>query len=222
MAKYTVTIKSLIDNNFDFGLTSYPIFDEAYRNTLNANILNYYYEEEIGLETAALFKRYLNARMQLIMPKYNIMYQAQQELLDSENIIGNVNLTETMDRDTTGSLDQTDNGNATQTGSSSANNKNLYQDTPHGSISMETLDSTNVYATNFTIDNNSNSSSVQDYSTATRDQDVSGTEDYVKTIVGNNGRKYNAEVYNNVVLNLKNIDMLIIDELSDLFMGLIN
>lgn len=219
MAKYTVTVKSLIDNNFDFGLTSYPIFDEAYRNTLNSNILNYYYEEEIGLETAALFKKYLNARMQLIMPKYNMMYEAQADLLEN-GILGNVNLTETMDKDTTASLDQTDNGNATQTGSSSANNKNLYQDTPHGSISMETLDSQNVYATNFTIDSNSNSSSVQDYSTATRDQDASGTEDYVKTIVGNNGRKYNFEVYNNVVNNLKNIDMLIINELSDLFMGI--
>ena len=154
------------------------------------------------------------------MPKYNIMYQAQQELLDSENLIGNVNLKETMDKDVTSSLDQHDSGNATQTGSSSANNKNLYQDTPHGSISMQTLDSANVYATNFTIDNNTNSSSVQDYSNSTRDQDASGTEDYVKTIVGNNGRKYNVEVFNNVVANLKNIDMLIINELDDLFMGI--
>ena len=219
MAKYTVTVKSLIDNDFDFGLTSYPIFDEEYRNTLNNNILNYYYEEEIGLETAELFKKYLNARMSLIMPKYNAMYQAQADLLEN-GLLNNVNLTETMDKDVTASLDQTDNGTATQTGSSSADNKNLYQDTPHGSISMETLNSQNVYATNFTIDHNSNSSSVQDSSSSTRDQDTTGTEDYVKTIVGNNGRKYNVEVYNNVVTNLKNIDMLIINELSDLFMGI--
>ena len=158
--------------------------------------------------------------MMLIMPKYNIMYQAQEELIESENLLGNVNLTETMDKDVSSSLDQHDTGNATQTGSSTANNKNLYQDTPHGSISMETLDSQNVYATNFTIDNNTNSSSVQDYSNSTRDQDASGTEDYVKTIVGNNGRKYNVDVFNNVVANLKNIDMLIINELDDLFMGI--
>ena len=74
MAKYTITVKTLIDNNFNFGLNSYPIFDENYRNTLNQNILNYYYESEIGVETAALFKKLLNARMQLIMPKYNKMY----------------------------------------------------------------------------------------------------------------------------------------------------
>ena len=47
MAKYTITIKTLIDNNFDFKMNSYPIFDENYRNTLNQNILYHYYENEI-------------------------------------------------------------------------------------------------------------------------------------------------------------------------------
>ena len=56
MAHYTITIRSLIQNNFDFGLNEYPIFNETYRNTLNTHILNYYYENEIGFETAELFK----------------------------------------------------------------------------------------------------------------------------------------------------------------------
>ena len=247
MAKYTITIKTLLDNNFNLGLDSYPIFDENYRNTLNQNILNYYYESEIGFETAALFKRMLNARMQLIMPYYNKMYEVQDEF-PIDNIYNNVDLRETLDKDTRevidrddhGSLSQTDantqSGNATQTGTSTSNNKNLYQDTPHGSISLETLGSANVYATNFTLDNNSNSSSVQDYSSSTnntttsnttsasRDQTNTGTEDYIKTIIGNNGKKYSVEIYEKLYDNLlnkfKNVDMLIIDELQDLFMGI--
>lgn len=220
MSKYTTTIRQLQKNNFNFGLTSYPIFNETYRNTLNNNILNYYYESEIGVETAELFKKLLNDRMMLIMPKYNLMYQAQEELIESENLLGNVNLREVMDKDTTASLNQDDSGTASQTGSSTANNKNLYQDTPHGSISMETLNSQNVYATNFTIDQNTNSSTVTDTSSSSREQEAAGTENYVKTIMGNNGRKYNVDVFNNVVANLKNIDMLIINELDDLFMGI--
>ena len=31
MAKYTITIKELIDNNLTFALHEYPIFDENYR-----------------------------------------------------------------------------------------------------------------------------------------------------------------------------------------------
>ena len=55
MAKYTITIKTLIDNNFDFQMNNYHIFDENYRKTLNDNILHHSYENEIGLETAPLF-----------------------------------------------------------------------------------------------------------------------------------------------------------------------
>ena len=42
MAHYTITIKTLKQNNFNFGLQDYPIFNETYRETLNNNILNYY------------------------------------------------------------------------------------------------------------------------------------------------------------------------------------
>lgn len=219
MSKYTITIRMLQKNNFDFQMTSYPIFDESYRNTLNNNILNYYYESEIGFETAPLFRKILNDRLTLIMPKYNELYRAQAKLIQ-DGILGNVNLTETMDRDTTGNLQQADHGNASQAGNSNASNKNLYQDTPQGSVSMETLNNANVYATNFTIDSNTNQSIVTDTSDSTRAQNTTGTDDYVKTIVGNNGRKYNVDIFNNIVANLKNIDMMIIDELQDLFMGI--
>lgn len=219
MAKYTVTILSLQKNNFNFGLQNYPIFDEAYRETLNNNILNYYLESEIGVETAQAFKRLLNDRMALIMPKYNKMYLAQDELLQN-GILGNVHLTETLERKTDSTSSQEDSGTGTQTGTSTADNKNLYQDTPQGSISMQTLDSSNVYATNVTLDRNTNNSTVTDTSSSTRDFTNNGTENYVKTIIGNNGRKYNVDVYSELVNKLQNIDMLIINELSDLFMGI--
>lgn len=234
MAHYTITILTLQKNNFDFGLRNYPIFDENYRNTLNNNILNYYLESEIGFETANLFKRILNDRMQLIMPKYNKMYNAQLKLLEND-IFGNVDLREEFDKtksnelETTGSSTQSDTGSGTQTGTSSSNNKNLYQDTPQGSVSMETLDSANVYATNFTLDNNNTSSSVTNSSTSSSslnnstNTDESTTENYVKTLIGNNGKKYKFELYdeyNKILENLNNIDMLIINELQDLFMGI--
>lgn len=55
---------------------SYPIFDEAYRGTLETMILKHYYMWEIGAETVGLFKLWLNERMNEIMPKYNLMYSA--------------------------------------------------------------------------------------------------------------------------------------------------
>lgn len=199
MAHYTITIKTLQDNNFDFGLQNYPIFDETYRATLNNNILNYYFESEIGVETPALFKKLLNDRMQLIMNKYNVMYQAQKELLEHD-LLNNVNLREEYS------------GNSTSESESSGTGKNrrLYQDTPQGKINMSDLDVSQVYATDYTIDQSNTDNTINDNSTS----------GYIKTITGNNGNMYAIDVYNKFVSSFQNVDQLIIDELSDLFMGI--
>ena len=204
MAKYTITIKSLIDNNFDFKMNNYPIFDENYRNTLNNNILYHYYENEIGFETAPLFRFYLNQKLNEIMPYYNELYKVQKKIIDENLLLNNVNLTERL----TGS----NTTNTSSTSQSSNNGKNLFQDTPQGNISKQDINAENVYATNITLNENS----INDNSSATG----SGTNEYLKTIVGNNGGKFNIDVLNDIKNNLMNIDLMIINELNDLFMGI--
>lgn len=203
MAKYTVTIKTLIDNNFNFKMDSYPIFDENYRNTLNQNILYHYYENEIGFETASLFRFYLNQKLNEIMPYYNELYKVQKKLIDKNLLLNNVNLTE-----------QLIGSNKTETSStsqSSNNGKNLFQDTPQGKISQTDIDE-QTWATNLTLNKNK----IEDESNATG----SGTNEYLKTIIGNNGGKFNIDILNDIKNNLMNIDLMIINELNDLFMGI--
>lgn len=202
MAKYTITIKTLIDNNFDFQMTNYPIFDENYRETLNNNILHHYYENEIGFETAPLFRFYLNQKLNEIMPYYNELYKVQKKLIDDNLLLNNVNITE-----------QLQGSNTTQTSSvsqSTNKGKNLFQDTPQGNISQQDINAQNVYATNITLNDNS----INDNSSA----NGSGTNEYIKTIIGNNGGKFNIDVLNDIKNNLMNIDLMIINELYDLFM----
>lgn len=194
MSKYTISIKNLIKNNFDFGLNDYPIFDENYRETLNNNILYYYFEDEIGLETPELFKIYLNRTMNRIMPYYNNLYQAQKNLLE-KGLFNNINFTETSNRKVNTNSDSTTKG------------KGLYQDTPQGRISMTEFEDQN-YATNLTLSNNTDSTSGK------------SNDDYVRTIIGNNGNRYPVELLAEVRKNLKNIDDEIISELSDLFMSI--
>lgn len=201
MAKYTITIKSLIDNNFDFKMDSYPIFDENYRDTLNQNILYHYYENEIGFETASLFRFYLNQKLNEIMPYYNELYKVQKKLIDENLLLNNVNLTEKLigsNRTETNSTSQ-----------SSNNGKSLFQDTPQGQISQTDIDN-QTWATNLTLNKNE----IADQSNATG----SGTNEYIKTIIGNNGGKFNIDVLNDIKNNLMNIDLMIINDLNDLFM----
>ena len=201
MAKYTITIKTLIDNNFDFKMDSYPIFDENYRKTLNNNILHHYYENEIGFETAPLFRFYLNQKLNEIMPYYNELYKVQKKLIDDNLLLNNVNLTETLHGSNTTKTNSTS--------QSSNNGKNLFQDTPQGNISQQDINAQNVYATNITLNDNS----IIDNSSA----NGSGTNEYIKTIIGNNGGKFNIDILNDIKNNLMNIDLMII---NDLFMGI--
>ena len=208
MAKYTTTIKSLMDNNFDFGLKDYPIFDEEYRPHLNDMILKHYYMSEIGFETAALFKQYLNNKMNEIMPYYNTLYKLQKDLLNSGGAIDqNVNLTETYTHNVTTEGTSESNSNSTN------ENKNISQNTPQGNLTEQNINNFS-YADN--INMGSNNSNINDNSNTTG----KSVEDYIKKIQGNNGQRYAYEVLIAIKNNLLSIDLEVINELEDLFMGI--
>ena len=200
MAKYTITIGTLIKNNFDFGLDTYPIFDNNYRTTLNTKILNHYYNNEIGFETPELFKFYLNNKLNEIMPYYNTLYNNLK--IYDDNLMSNVNLKETLERQTSNNINTQSNSNT--------DTRNLYQDTPQGSLKETDIDNLR-YATNLTL----NDSKINDNTLSSGD----GTENYVKTIIGNNGSKYTYELLNELKNAILNIDMMIINDLNELFMG---
>lgn len=207
MAVYTTTIKTLIEHNFDFKMTEYPIFDENYRSILNNKILNHFYENEIGFETPALFRHYLNTTLNEIMPYYNTLYLKQKALIDK--LEDNVNITE--DFKGTSTSNTNSNSNSQSTGANSS--KNLFQDTPQGELDTTTLEN-QTYATNVTFNNNNSSNSINDSSNTSGN----GTNDYIKIVTGNNGARYNFEIINEIKNNLLNIDMMIINDLNSCFM----
>ena len=213
MAKYTTTIRNLIDNNFDFGLKNYPIFDEDYRELLNNKILMHYYMDEIGFETAGLFKVYLNNKMNEIMPYYNELYKKQKDLL--LNFDKTTNLTETFTRDNT--TDTNTKSNSTSSNTASGTSKNVYQDTPMGSITQQDIDNYD-HASNQEFNKNQNTSSIEDNSNLTGK--ATSLENYIRTKTGNNGRLYGIEILKMIKNNYMNIDEMVINELQDLFMGI--
>lgn len=217
MAHYTITIKTLIDNNFDFKMTDYPIFDENYRNVLNQKILNHYYENEIGFETAPLFRFYLNNKLNEIMPYYNILYEKQLQLLN--NIDKNVNLVEDFKGNNTNNSNTNTESESISNSNGTSKNKNLFQDTPQGDLNNTELEN-QTWATNYTMNNTENENEINDNSSSSGTTNSNGTNNYLKSIIGNNGGRYNLDILADLQKNLMNIDLLIITELYDLFMGL--
>lgn len=215
MSKYTTTIYYLKQNGFDFQLNEYPIFDESYRETLNNLILDNFLMDEIGFETPALFRHYLKTKLNEIMPYYNLLYKAQIKVTEEDNIFGNVDLKETFDRNINSNTSS--NGQSTSQNQANGKSKEIYQDTPSGSLKHEDIDSAS-YATNITMNGSeaNNTTNVNDTTTSTGNN----VENYVKTIVGNNGKMYNIELLQKALNGFKNINTQLLEELEPLFMGI--
>lgn len=210
-------INQSMNDIFNF---SFPIYDPAYLPTLQHNILNYFYTREIGLETVQLWKQKLNARLNLIMPKYNKMYESELYKLDP---LSNSSEIENMERTSTGNAQSNANRNAESTstrkgtGTTGSNSQHIYSDTPQGRLSGKdyatSLDEDTVSGTSETTDNGTGSST----ETSTDKQEINNTENYIRKRSGLNGTTISANI-DEFILKFKSIDMMIVEELNDLFM----
>lgn len=181
--------------NFDF-----PIFDEKYRSVICKKILKHYYTWEIGEETVGLWKLRLDTRLNEIMPYYNQLYKS--ELLDFDPFLDT-------DITTMHTLDST--GNTESSATDSQNSKEKFSDTPQGSLSRVEDDS---YLSSATITDNNRASETN----AT----IRSTDEYIETIKGKRGSTLYTEMLTKLRETFLNIDMMIINDLDDLFFGLWN
>ena len=197
---------------FDF---DFPIFDEAYRLPLEIKILRHYYTREICAETVALWKLWLEDRMNVIMPYYNKLYESA--LLEF-NPLHDVDITRDHTRDVAGEgenaeststerdrsdvTDGTTVNNATKnqtngiSGTDTSNRWQLYSDTPQGGINGLIDDddplTENNYLTNAThnIDSNTHSEtdtlSEADHSQTDNDVTVTVDENVNSSMSGTN------------------------------------
>lgn len=263
-------------NVFNF---NYPIFDENYRAVLECKILKHYYTREICAETVGLWKLFLDARMNEIMPYYNKLYESE---LIEYNPLYDTDYTREMDRDgsedstvnkasidthtgtitdagtrantRTNNLTATSRDTGTDAKSSTSREKNdhwdYYSDTPQGTVQnlddlryltnarhitddgngsqasetitygkTNTLTNTGTVGDSGTI-GNTRTLNHSDGNNASTTKEVATTDDYIEHVSGKMPGQSMAKMIIEFRNTLLNIDKMIIDELSDLFMGL--
>ncbi len=230
MSKYTTELRWIVENGYDLQLNEYPIFDENYRQKLNQKIINHYYFREIGFETVGLFRFYLKQTMNEIMPYYNQLYESALLEIDPLNTI---NFTETLTRtkignDTKNFNEDTtvnSNGDSNSNSTKNTNFKDVESDTPQGMLSIGNIEG-ELYASYARISKN------EDTTNSTAHQETTDTqkrkndekinrednENYTRTEKGN--RESQSELLMKYRETFLNIDMQVINELNDLFMGL--
>lgn len=198
----------------------FPIFDENYREVLETKILKHFYFREIGFETFALWKFKLNEKLNLIMPYYNKLYMAERKIDNPLNNVdytinrtGNDNINRNINSNDT--ENNTQNTTTANTGKSTEKNSN----TPQGSI--QDLEAGNYMSGAAIIDNNQNSNQNTSF-TGNKARTENNTEnkksDSSDMISGVNGSKNLFEILKGYSENIVNIDLLVLDNLEDLFM----
>lgn len=172
----------------------FPIFDSSYRTLLCTKIIKHYYTREIGEETYGLWKLRLETRMNEIMPYYNKLYTAW---LQEFNPLYDTDLT----RDHI--LTRESNTDGTQNGTTRV----LFSDTPQGSLQNVENETYLTNATKTTTDN-------------TYGEDYDSTDDFLEHVRGKSSGASYSKMLDEYRKSLLNIDMMVINELKDLFMNI--
>lgn len=222
MADFTIELRSVVDmvGADHIGLSDYPIFDEQYREFLNAKIIDHYYYREIGLETVDMFIRQLRTKMNEIMPYYNKWYQAEDYMAD-------INPLSTQDMHSTGSAQSHSSSTTKQKRSEKADNtidstsksksRTVQSETPQTMLSGN-----QDYAT-AASDNHSNAdAATKVHNTGSSD---SSADNSATAGSGNETHSWGYSGHAPALIDawrstFANIDMMVIDELESLFMGI--
>lgn len=187
---------------------SFVTFTPEYRPILAKKILKHYYTREIGSETFGLFQLRLDAKLSVIMPYYNKLYRAFEKDYD---ILSDTDVTIDHNRKSKGDSGSTSIGNNTNKNTGQAINR--HSNTPQGGLdgikSDRYLSSADITDTTDSSSGSNNLKSNSNFNT---------TEDYVQHITGKRGGMTYAYMVNEYAEKLKNIDRMVISELSDLFM----
>ena len=177
---------------------SWSIFDEKYRSVLCKKILKHYYTREICAESAGLWVMWLNRRMSEIMPYYNQLYESEKLKFDP--------LTDT---DVTTTSNRKINAENKENTTNEKISRDLYSDTPQGALQGVESETYLTDARKVSDSGSSNSSS-----------SGNSNDDYFENIKGKRGGENYSDMLKKYRDTFLNIDMMVINELEDLFFNL--
>ena len=206
MASYTLSLYSL-ENAESFKLfTDYDFYLEENKKNFEKKFFDRYFDREIYCKNPFVFRRALLGKLNLIMPYYKQLYQTELEA-KKINFLLNKDLKEEFIRD----IENSTEGSATSTGTTTGESTNIFSDTPEGQISNieKFMSNGTINKANDSTENNTSSNSTG-----------KTTEKTSFLSQGNIGVTSSAELLDKWRQVIINIDQLILNELEDLFLDI--
>lgn len=236
-------VDEVLDKSWDKIITSkFAIFDEAYREGLIKKVLKHYYLREISAETVGVWLLWINTKFEEIMPYYNQLYESAklkyEPFYDVDYVrksVRDVGITESSESSGENSADSSSSSvghsSSVDSGTNSSENRDLYSDTPQGSLTGVENDSylTNarkVTGSGANRDENTSDSNVTETgkTTGKNSSTSSGKKDSNDVFDESIKGKMGGSSYSKMLIEYRdtfiNIDMMVIDEFKDLFFNL--
>lgn len=233
MADYTLTLGNLIARGFDtdeklhLSAQYYPIFDESYRAKLNEKIVAHYALREIGSETPQMFLFYLGRTMRERMDYFNQLYLSAQRKFDpfvTSDVRQEMDSASTSESSGKSSGTQSNESTAHSTSDTKVDNSSM---TFNSEFPQTRIDDFRKYATSASQTDSTGDTHTSTKQDSTATASSTSNTDYAHSsdkgnsmshTIGTSGSQSQLlQDWRNTMLN---IDMMVIDSLEDLFMGM--
>ena len=224
--KLTPELRDLVENGVDIWAFDYDGFYEGEaKAAFEKKVIDHYYFRQIGQETIGRFLHYFRSRIREIMPYYKQVYKSIQIMDAIEDPFGNIDVTETFEQTTTntgrtsGTVDSSTRSSGDTSVDTSDDHINRFSDSPAGSISN--LDN---YLTTAAKDSSTGSTDTTMSNESTSESSSESESENESTVrhtfkkQGNQGVNTYAHDMVEFRQTFLNIDMMIINDLNDLFL----
>lgn len=204
----------------NIGLDSYPVLGEEYRTRLNDKIVQEYLNREIGHETVSLWRHAMRRKMNQIMPVYNKLYASETLIVDPLRTVDLHTLTTTnTDSESSATVQGSVTAENTHVAGTGSTSRQVGSDTPQVFLSGNGNYAST--ASDGRSDSTVTTDGTEDTTSVTNNTGESNTVDVMdSSVTGFQGNQ--AQLLNDYRATILNIDMLIVNELESLFMGIWN
>lgn len=215
-SKLTLELREVIAGGVDLWDFEYPSYykgDE--KKAFEKKVIDHYFFRQIGQETVGRFLHMFRSKVREIMPYYLDMYKTVELMHELDNPFDNVDMVETFNEESSGSSSGESSATTSGNASSRESNERRFSNTPQGSI--ENLDR---YLTEASRENSEGSSETSATSDGSSSSESTGTVKHTLHRKGNQGVNTYAHDMIEFRTSIINVDMMVINELNELFLGI--
>lgn len=212
MSNYTLEVRQLIENGLNVFDLPYKFYDDDLKEEFETLFINHYYYHEIGFETVFRFNQRLSSRLNMKYDYYRQLYETQLKAQKIEFLL-NKDLKETFIKEIVRETESENqiNSEGRSVLNSDNQNKESNLDNGNASLDFDSLTSVSHETGNNVSSENSNATNVNSANV----REIEKTENLSQGNIGITSSAELLEKWRKVLLNLNE---LIIEECSDLFM----